>query len=448
MKKQKQTHTKATLTSMAKQTANIKRLTAEVIKQTSSLTRRDIAAWRQAWQMAITQNTWNRSTLYDIYTDADIDEHLTGAIQQRTQIALAKPFKLITTNGEINQKAQQLFQTKWFSDFMEQTLSSIYWGYTLIELGEVQTTINGKKQYTYAKIVPRKHVVPQTKTLIKQLGDDPQKGIDYTQPIYKDHLVEVGNEENLGLLLKAAPITIAKKNALAYWDTFAELFGMPIRIAKTTARDPKEKQEIENMMQNMGAFSWAVLQEGTDIEIRENTKADAFNVFDKRAQRADKGLSKLILLQTMTIDDGSSLSQSQTHLEIFLTLINKDQQLIADIVNTQLLPIMIKDGFEVKNTTFEWDNQKEYTPQEQLQIEQMLLQHFNVDKTYFENKYLIPIQTQNNSQTKQLAKNTSLPGKMHHIATQNAPYCPAKSTILPCEMHHIATQNAPNNFFD
>ena len=61
----------------------------------------------------------------------------------------------------------------------------------------------------------------------------------------------------LGLYLKAATQTIPKKNALGFWDTFSEIFGMPMRIAKTTTRDDKERAKMEKMMESMGAALWA-----------------------------------------------------------------------------------------------------------------------------------------------------------------------------------------------
>ena len=90
---------------------------------------------------------------------------------------------------------------------------------------------------------------------------------------------------------------------------------------------------MEKMMESMGAALWAVVQEGTEIEVVENSRGDAYNVYDRRIDRANSELSKLILQQTMTIEDGSSLSQSQTHLEVFKNLIEQDCDMLRDIIN-------------------------------------------------------------------------------------------------------------------
>ena len=67
------------------------KLTAQLMQQTDSLTKKDVAAWRSAWQQAISYDTPNRARgLYDFYTDCLIDLHLTGCIGQRKGKTLQK----------------------------------------------------------------------------------------------------------------------------------------------------------------------------------------------------------------------------------------------------------------------------------------------------------------------------------------------------------------------
>ena len=132
------------------------------------------------------------------------------------------------------------------------------------------------------------------------MGDDWRKGIEYRRPPFSDWLIECGGPYDLGLYLKAAPHTIPKKNMLAFWDTFGEIFGMPMRIAKTTSQDPATIRRVERMMQNMGAKFWALFPEGTDIDLKENQRSDAFNIYDRRVDRANSELSKILLYQTTT----------------------------------------------------------------------------------------------------------------------------------------------------
>ena len=369
----------------------LKKTVVELQRQTDALTRKDIGDWRNAWQMAINVDYPNRQRLYDIYRDVDVDLHLSGCIQQREGFVLARSFKLVDEKGNENEEAAKFFAKPWFKQLMRYALDANYWGHSLIELGDLTTDINGRLTYNGVKLIPRKHVIPEYNRVITDLGMDWTTGIDYHQPPFCDWLVEVGQPDSLGLFLKAATQTIPKKNALAFWDTFAEIFGMPMRIAHTTTRDEKELAKMEKMLDEMGAAMWGMFQEGTDIEVVESTKGDAFNVYDKRVDRANSELSKLVIGQTMTIEDGSSLSQSETHLEVFQNLVDADRDMLCDIINEQLIPRMIRHGFPLKGLHFEWDDSVDYTPEQQKAFEEMVLNHYDVEGNYFKEKYGMPV---------------------------------------------------------
>ena len=369
----------------------LKKTVVELQRQTDALTRKDIGDWRNAWQMAINVDNPNRQRLYDIYTDVAIDLHLSGCVQQREGFVLARSFKLVDENGKENEDAAKFFAKPWFKQLMRYALDANYWGHSLIELGDLTTDINGRLTYNGVKLIKRKHVIPEYNRVVPELGMDWHTGIDYHQPPFCDWLIEVGQPEDLGLYLKAATQTIPKKNALAFWDTFAEIFGMPMRIAHTTTRDDKELAKMEKMMAEMGTEGWGLFQEGTDIEVVESTKGDAFNVYDKRVDRANSELSKLIIGQTMTIEDGSSLSQSETHLEVFENLVGADRDMLRDIINEQLIPRMIRHGFPLQGVHFEWDDSIDYTPEQQKAFEEMIVNNYEVEGSYFTEKYGVPV---------------------------------------------------------
>jgi hypothetical protein len=178
---------------------------------------------------------------------------------------------------------------------------------------------------------------------------------------------------------------------LAFWDTFAEIFGMPMRIAHTTSRDPKDRAEMERMMANMGSDYWAIFPEGCEIDVTESAKPDAFKVYDNRVQRANSELSKLVIGQTMTIEDGSSLSQSQTHLEVLENLIEADCDMLRDVINNQLIPRMLDAGFPLKGISFDWDYSTDYTPEQQVAYDTMIADRYEVDPKYFADKYNMPV---------------------------------------------------------
>lgn len=380
----------ARLMHFARQIAGSGRITTEIKPKTDALTRKDIAWWRSAWQRAISAENPRRLALLDLYTDALVDGHLSGAIEQRKSKTLSRPFKIVDSSGEEAEEASKLFEREWFHDFLDYALDATYFGHSLIELGDVVRDDQGMS-FATVTLIPRKHVIPEFGVVLREPTDDINKGISYRYGDFARWVIEVGKPHDLGLLLKCAPYYISKKNMGAFWDTFGEIFGMPMRVANTTATNKADLDEIECIMASMGAASYGVFPEGTTISFEETNRGDAYNVYDKRLERCDREISKIILGQTMTIDDGSSLSQSEVHLEIFDKICAKDARRLAYIINDRLLPMMVASGFPVKGLRFEWDNTDKMTEAEMREEERSILQYYRIDPTYFANKYNIPI---------------------------------------------------------
>ena len=377
---------------------HLKKMVIELQRTTDALTRKDIADWRHAWQRAINVDSPDRRLLYDIYRDVEIDLHLSGCVKQREGFVMGKSFKLVDAKGNQNEEAQHYFDQSWFKQLLKYALDANNWGHSLIELGDIVTDGDGCPCYADVKLINRKHVIPEYGRVVEQLGQDWTTGIDYRSAPFTDWLIEAGRPDDLGLYLKAATQTIPKKNMLAFWDAFGEIFGMPMRIARTTSRDPKEQSRLEQMLKFAGANQYMVASQDTEIEFVESGKGDAFNVYDKRIDRANSELSKLIIGQTMTIEDGSSLSQSETHLEVFENLVESDCDMLRDIVNNQLIPRMVRHGFPVKGLRFEWDDAVDYTPEQQVAYETMIADRYDVDPTYFAEKYSMPVGQRRNDQ--------------------------------------------------
>lgn len=367
-----------------------RRLTAELIRQTDSLTKKDVGMWRQAWQMAINVDNPKRQNLYDIYTDCMVDGHLQGCIGQRKGMVLRQKFRLVTADGKENEKATAIFEREWFNDYCGLALDSRFWGHSLVQFGDIVKTDDGLS-FSGVELVPRKHVCQEHGMLLRNTGDDWRSGIPYREGELASWCLEIGKPYDLGLLLMCAPQCISKKNMLGFWDMFGEIFGAPMRIAKATTTDDSERKKIEDALENMGSAFWGLFPDGTEIDIKESSRGDAYNVYDKRVDRCNSELSKGILNQTMTIDAGSSLSQSETHLDVFENVIEADKKMLAYNINDHLLPFMKQHGFPVSGLRFEWDDAAAFTPSEQREIERVLLEYYEIDPQYFIDKYNVTI---------------------------------------------------------
>ena len=186
------------------------KLTAQLMQQTDSLTKKDIATWRQAWQAAISIDNPNRARLYDIYTDCLVDLHLTGCVGQRKGKTLQKDFRLVGRDGKENPEATKLLQREWFGDFCDLVLDSRFWGHSLIQLGDVVSDENGMR-FEGVELVPRKHVCPEYGVITPEPAADWRTGIPYREGDFALWCIEVGTPKDLGRRSNAAPPSTARK---------------------------------------------------------------------------------------------------------------------------------------------------------------------------------------------------------------------------------------------
>ena len=257
------------------------KLLVDLQVQTEMLTKKDIGAWRMAWQRAIDVQNPNRCALLDIYTDVAIDLHLTGCVGQRKGFVSKRGFKLVDKSGKKNDEVTALFEAEWFDEFVSLVLDSRYYGHSLIQF-DVPIEQDGQMQFPIPELVPRKHVRPEYGVIVRNQNDVPQSGINYRDGEFADWCIEVGKPHDLGLYLKCCPSALSKKNMLAFWDGFGEIFGMPIRIAKTMSQDIETRGKIETMLSKMGAAFYGVFPNDTEIEIKESSKGSITNVSSKR----------------------------------------------------------------------------------------------------------------------------------------------------------------------
>ncbi|MBS1641559.1 MAG: DUF935 family protein [Bacteroidetes bacterium] len=367
----------------------------DLVEQTKALTQQEIGKWRLAWQQAISVEWPNRIPLYSIYRDVSVDNHLIGVIGQIKKEVLQKTPKVYDftskNKDELPELTEQLIDTSWFIDFCGLVIDSEFTGYELAVFGDI-INVNGYKKFKSVEALEREHVIPEHHVFVKNMGEPAISGIDYTQPPYNDWCIGIGKPKNLGLYNAVARHAISKKNMEGFWDKFGQIFGMPIRIGKTNSSNPKDRNEIAEMLQKMGAAAWGMFPDGTNIDIKETSRGDAYAVYDKRIERANSEISKAIVHQTMTTDNGSSKSQSETHLKIQGFVVEYFAQLVRIYCNDYLIPLMVKHGFTGwEKARIKHDNTIELTPEQQQKVEEMLLNNFNVDGNFFEKKYNIKI---------------------------------------------------------
>jgi phage gp29-like protein len=308
--------------------------------------RQNIAQFKMALNQAESIRYPQRYNLYRIYNESVLDSHLSAAIQQRKHLTLCKDFEVLDSNGEVNEDKTKQLNKKWFRDYLDLALDSIFWGHSLIQFDSII-----EDEFKCVDLIPRIYVKPEFHIVTENYSD--LTGEDYLELPYKNWLIGAGKPRDLGLLSKVAALVIWKRNALGAWAEFIEVFGNPLRIGKTDVRDAVTRNNMADMLKNMSVAAYGVFDRDDDIELKESSKQDAFNVFDMMIQRCNSEISKAILGQTATMDEKSFVGSAEVQERVLEKVAYSDEALIAGINNYQLIPMLNSlglgfDGMTIK----------------------------------------------------------------------------------------------------
>lgn len=119
------------------------------------------------------------------------------------------------------------------------------------------------------------------------------------------------------------------------WMGFADIFGMPMRVGRYGPGASKD--DINTLMSavaNLGSDAAAVIPDSMKIDFTQAANvAGAGDFFKGLAEWWDKQVSKAVVGQTMSTDDGSSQAQATIHNEVRLDLLQADAKAESNTLN-------------------------------------------------------------------------------------------------------------------
>lgn len=205
-----------------------------------------------------------------------------------------------------------------------------------------QTTAKRWTPGSYEWVDPR-YLRPDPETLSKILliSDDAPQGEPlkpYKFIVHKPRS-KSGSVWRNGLARLCAVMYMLKSFTIRDWWAFAEVYGIPIRIGKYGANaTPEQINTLKNAIATIASDAGAVIPEGMAIELVETTKGNGGNtLFENQARWCDEQISKAVLGQTMTTDNGSSRSQAEVHDEVRLDIATWDARQLEATINEYLI---------------------------------------------------------------------------------------------------------------
>lgn len=339
--------------------------------------RQDVQSWRRAVEEAEMGTYPHRVKMQRLFVDTVLNGHVYACMQKRKDLTLLRDIEVYNADGSENEDLEELFAGEWFSQFLSYALDAIFYGYSLISLGDV---IDGK--FKNIDVIKRWHISPDrcNVTTYQYM----LTGYEFLKPPYdKWHVWATSPSENgqssvgYGLLYKCAVYEIINRNLLGFNADAAELFGQPIRKGRTNKTEEAERGEFANALANMGSSGWIMLDEYDQVELIENsTGAQGFKIYENLESRNEKKISKLILGHADALDSTPGKLGSDANgasAQALKAIQTADGRFITSIINDQLIPKMRQIGFQLPDGIyFEFSDNEQEQEEEQAELDHQL----------------------------------------------------------------------------
>jgi phage gp29-like protein len=156
-----------------------------------------------------------------------------------------------------------------------------------------------------------------------------------------------GHPSRAGVLRVVAWMYLFKNYDVKDWISFAEIYGLPLRLGKyQPGASEEDKLALMKALVQIGADAAGIIPDGTTIEFITTEKMNSTDLYERLARYCDEQISKAILGQTLTSDSGGgSYAQSKTHDEVRHDLTVADCKAIASTLRRFLIRPLVLYNF-------------------------------------------------------------------------------------------------------
>ena len=142
-----------------------------------------------------------------------------------------------------------------------------------------------------------------------------------------------------GLARQAAWAFLYKHYGIKDWMAFLEVYGMPLRVGRFgRGASHEDRRILLQAVRDISTDAAAIIPKEMEIEfIEAKGGSGGGGLFNAMAEYLDKQISKGVLGQTMSTDDGASLSQAKVHEEVRHDIARADGRQTAVTANRDLI---------------------------------------------------------------------------------------------------------------
>jgi SPP1 gp7 family putative phage head morphogenesis protein len=342
---------------------NIKKaLTRTVKRYAVNELKAEMETFREARYIAEHPLLPNRKPLLALYHNISIDDQIVTQRRVALNTIIRAPFQIVDQKGKPNKDLDKLLRRPWFHAYLRHDVDSEFYGHSLMEFNPEMT--NG--EFNDIVLFPREFVRPEFGDALSRINDT--SGVLYRDNKEYPYLLEIGDVDDLGILLYCTIPAIRKKYSDTDWSIASEKFGMPFLVVRTQSRQDNELDAKENMAKNFGTNGYAILDDADEINMLERSNGvNAHLVYFERIKYADEQIAKIINGQNSTSDVKSFVGSAEVHERILNDFSFARMTRIEYNINFVLFPFLIRHGYPLSGYRFEFkelvEKEKEATEQ-------------------------------------------------------------------------------------
>ena len=154
--------------------------------------------------------------------------------------------------------------------------------------------------------------------------------------VFHRHRSKSGLAGRGGLAYAVSTLWLLLSVAVRDWWAFGEVFGIPLRIGRYGPEASDDDiRALEEAVALLASDAGCVVPESVLIDLvqAKGSVTGAEGFFERQADWVDAQVSKAVVGQTMTSDDGASLAQARVHQEVRGDIVADDVRQMCDTLN-------------------------------------------------------------------------------------------------------------------
>jgi phage gp29-like protein len=302
-----------------------------------------IADIKSALLMAQQVDTPNRKRIFEIYEYILKDGHIKSQIKMAKIKVSSEPWLLYSSSETPDLNLTKALSKRWFNSIIEYILEAEFYGFTLLELNEIDPA---NFMVHCLTSIDREYVSIENQWILIE-GTINGSYLPYGDIMQEIDLLEFGRHDDYGCLLECAYNIIFKFYSRSDWSRGSEKFGMPILNIEADTNDDTELDRLETAAANFGTDGYIITQKGDKATIVERQGQKLHDIWFDNIKYCDEQVSKIINGQTASSDPKAFVGAAQVQERTMEDFTLSRLQNVADEMNEKILPYLRLKGFAI-----------------------------------------------------------------------------------------------------